>query len=101
MVARIPEAKDWGADPLLRRPKRRRGRSGESVLVAVVLGLVGALLVDADVLGLLFGELGELRVQGLELEAGDLLVEGLGQDVDAHGVLRGVREELDLREGLV
>ena len=49
--------------------------------VAVEVRLVGALDVDAEVVGLLLGELGQLDAEGVEVQPGDLLVEVLGQDV--------------------
>mmetsp|Transcript_2666 Transcript_2666/g.5096 ORF Transcript_2666/g.5096 Transcript_2666/m.5096 type:complete len:493 (-) Transcript_2666:17-1495(-) len=73
-------------------------------LVPVGEGLVGSLDGHADVVGLLLGEDGELGAEGSEVEAGDLLVEELGEDVDvAAGVLAGVLllPELELGEGLV
>ena len=47
-------------------------------LVAVVVGLVGALDGHADVGGLLRAQLGQLRAERVEVQAGDLLVEVLG-----------------------
>ena len=52
-------------------------------LVAVVVGLVGALDLDAEVVGLLLGQLGQLDAERGEVQPGDLLVEVLGQRVDA------------------
>src|SRR4051812_5745180 len=69
--------------------------------VAVVVGLVRALDVDADVLRLLLAELGQLDAEGVEVQARDLLVEVLRQDVDLLVVLAGLRPELDLRDDLV
>src|SRR5690349_23155546 len=46
--------------------------------VAVVLGLVRTLDRDAEVGGLLLGELGQLDTEGVEVQPGDLLVEVLG-----------------------
>src|SRR5258705_1207288 len=66
-----------------------------------MVGFVGAGLRYTDVFRLLIGELGELRVQRLELQARDLLVERLGEDVHADRILRGVAVELDLRQHLV
>jgi len=48
------------------------------------LGLEGALDREAEVLSLDGGELGELDVAVGKVEPGDLLVEGLGKDVDAN-----------------
>ena len=52
-----------------------------------MVGLVGALDRDAEVVGLLLGELGELHAEGVEVQAGHLLVEVLGQRVDADRVV--------------
>src|SRR5690606_968375 len=70
-------------------PERRRpsGASDTRRSVAVVVGLVRALHVDADVGRLLLGELGELDAEGVEVQPGDLLVEVLGQRVDADRVV--------------
>src|SRR5574340_894862 len=71
----------------------RRDRS-----VTVVLGLVRPLLRHADVGGLLVGELGQLRIEFLQLQAGDLRVQMLGQGVDADRILAGIAllPQLDL-----
>ena len=55
--------------------------SDRSALVAVSRRLVGTGLLDADVLGLLVGEDGELGSQLVQVEAGDLLVQVLGENV--------------------
>ena len=73
-------------------------------LITVSVGLVGTLDGDSNVFGLLRGENGERGTEGTKVEAGDLLVEGLGKDKDLAGlVLAGVLllPELDLSEGLV
>src|SRR5258708_26267486 len=49
--------------------------------VAVVGRLVGALDVYAEVFGLVLGQLGQLTAQRLDVDAGHLLVEVLGQPV--------------------
>src|SRR5574337_273885 len=69
--------------------------------IPVVLSLVRPLLRNANVGGLGVGEHGELGVELLELEAGDLLVQMLGQGVDADRILGALGEQLDLRDGLV
>src|SRR3954462_8856035 len=69
--------------------------------IAVVVGLVWPGLRHADVARLLLGELGELRVQRLQLQARHLFVELLRQDVDADRVVLVVGKELDLGEHLV
>src|SRR6185503_1636167 len=83
------------------REAPRRGPGRSSRLVAVVLGLVGSLLRQADVLRLLVGQLGQHRAQLAQLESRDLLVELLREDVDADRIVLGVGEELDLRQHLV
>src|SRR6476619_2112564 len=69
--------------------------------VAVVLRLVGAGHVDAEVLGLALGQLGEPHAEGVEVQTGDLLVEVLRQGVDLLVVVTGLGEELDLGDRLV
>src|SRR5690606_14078303 len=69
--------------------------------VAVVVRLVGAFDLHADVLGLLGTERRELHAERVEVQAGDLLVEVLGQHVDAGRVRVGLGEQLDLGQGLV
>src|SRR5438309_960246 len=64
-------------------------------LVAVVVRLVRALDGHTDVLGLVLAELGEADAQRVEVQARDLLVEVLRQDVDAQRVPVGLREQLD------
>lgn len=71
-------------------------------LVTVDLGLVGAVDVQAEVVGLDGGQLSELGVNVVQVAASDLLVELLGQNVDTDG-LAATGTELDvlLAEGLV
>jgi len=73
------------------------------LLIAVGGVLEGALGVDANVLGLAGGEDGELGTEGAEVEAGDLLVEDLGEEVDTLAVLARalLLPELELGEDLV
>jgi len=59
-------------------------------LVAVVVGLVGAVLGEVDVLGLLVTEDGQLDAELLKVSTSDLLVQLLGQDVDTKGNFSGV-----------
>ena len=82
-------------------PRRAAGpcRAGRSV--AVVVRLVRAVDVDADVLGLLLGQLGQLAAQCFDVDAGHLLVEVLGQPVDLVVVLVVLGPQLDLRDDLV
>merc|ERR1712093_299391 len=74
-------------------------RGARDALVAVVVGLVGSVLGDAEVLGLLVGEDGEPGAELLEVEASDFLVELLGERVHAQLVL--LLPEGDLSKGLV
>ena len=60
----------------------QRAEPARATSVAVVLRLVRAGDVDAEVLGLLLGELGELDPERVEVQLGDLLVEVLGQRLD-------------------
>lgn len=55
-------------------------------LVAVDLALEGTVDVEAEVLGLDGGQLGELGVNVVQVAASDLLVELLGQNVDTDGL---------------
>ena len=59
-------------------------------LVAVVVGLVGTVDGDVEVLRLHLGELGELHIQLREVSAGDLLVDVAVDEVAAE-VLSEVR----------
>ena len=73
-------------------------------LIAVGLRLVGSVNGDSYILRLLSRQNRELGAQTLEVEPRDLLVEGLGKDVNLSGrVLASVLlgPELDLCEGLV
>src|SRR4026207_2465229 len=87
-------------------PRGGEGRGGgrfrkRARLVSVVIRLVGPRLLHGDVAGLRVGQLGEVRVQLSELQPRHLLVEMLGQDVDADLVLVRVGVQLDLRDDLV
>jgi hypothetical protein len=66
-----------------------------------VVGLVGTALGKVEVLGLLVTEDGQLDVELLEVSTSDLLIQFLGQDVDAERELLGGRPEGDLSEDLV
>ena len=79
-------------------------------LIAVGGRLVGAVLGDADVVGLVVGEDGQFGAQLAQMQLGDLLVELLGEQVHLVGVLHlllvlaglVVRlAQLELGEGLV
>src|SRR5690242_19041212 len=69
--------------------------------IAVVVGLERALDADADVLGLLLRQRGQLDAELLEMEAGDFLIEVLGQHVDLALVLLAALPQLELGEHLV
>ena len=58
------------------------GRASSSSSVPVVVGLEGARLVEPHVLGLLVGELGEVRLEGREVQRGHELVHQLGHQID-------------------
>src|SRR5690606_27502792 len=76
-------------------------RAEGTVLVPVVLRLVRPLLRHAEILRLAVGELGEPRVELLQMEPRDLLVEPLREHVHLVLVAAGVAGELDLGEHLV
>lgn len=96
-----------GATPLssgLRREERGQCGAGwgQRSGSRTVVGLVRALSRQAEVLGLNRRELRELDVERLQVRAGNLLVELLGQDVHANRVgLLLVVEEQDLGEDLL
>jgi hypothetical protein len=58
----------------------------------VLLGLVRTVRTETKVLGLDGGKLGQLGVDVLEVEQGNLLVQDLGEDIDANGLLAGGTE---------
>lgn len=60
---------------------------GVSRLVAVDVALEGAVDVQTEVVGLHGGELGQLGVDVVQVAAGDLLVQSLGEHVDTDGLL--------------
>lgn len=66
-----------------------------------MLGLEGALGVEAEVLCLNSGELGELDANLGQVRSGDLLIELLGEHVDAQGVRGGVGPKGNLGQDLV
>lgn len=71
-------------------------------LVAVDFGLEGTVDVEAEVLSLDGGELGELSVDVVQVLDSDLLVKLLGEDVDANILLAGGAElDVLLGESLV
>lgn len=63
-------------------------------LVSVVVGLEGPRLAEPHVLGLVVGQLGEVRVEGGEVERGHELVHQLGHQVHVRLVpaRRGVEQ---------
>ena len=70
-------------------------------LVTVVEGFVGTVFGNVEVLGLLIAEDGQLDVELLKMSTGNLLVQLLGQNVDAEGELLRSRPEGDLSKDLV
>src|SRR4029079_6425388 len=70
-----------------------RGEHRANPSVAVVLRLERPARVDTAVRGPLVGELGQLHAEGAEVQLGDLLVEVLGQHVDADRVALLVLEQ--------
>lgn len=70
-------------------------------LIAIVVWLVGAFLLHANIGSLLIRELGEDCIKVRELQAGHLFIEMLGQNVYAYWVAVMVSEELDLSKGLI
>src|SRR3954471_12517006 len=78
-----------------------RGATFRFASVAVAVGLERAFDRHPDVVGLLLAEGGQLHAESVEVEAGDLLVEVLRQDVDPDRVVIGLGEQLDLGDGLV
>lgn len=61
-------------------------------LVAVDVALEGTLDVQTKVVGLDGGKLGQLGVDVVQVETGDLLVKDLGEDVDTNRLLAGSTE---------
>jgi hypothetical protein len=90
VAAQGDDAADAGAPVVVQDVSSGRRRS-----------CTGRRLGHADVGGLLGGQLGELRVELLQLQARDLFVEVLGQRVDADRVVGVAREQLDLGDRLV
>ena len=70
------------------------------VLVSVVLGLVGALHGDPEVVGLVAAQLGHVDTKGAEVGGRHLLVQLLGQHEHAHLVVLGPAPQLDLGQNL-
>ena len=70
------------------------------VLVSVVLGLVGALHGDPEVVGLVAAQLGHVDAQGAEVGGRHLLVQLLGQHEHAHLVVLGPAPQLNLGQNL-
>lgn len=74
-------------------------RSGR--LVTVSVGLVRTFNRDRDIICLFLGQGGELDTTTLEVEASDLFIEDLGEEVDILLVLALVAVEFELCQGLV
>ena len=70
-------------------------------LVSVMVWLVWTVLREAEVVGLLCRESGQLDVQSSQVRPRHLLVQLLGEHVDAHLVVGGVAPQLDLGQHLV
>ncbi|GMR54030.1 hypothetical protein PMAYCL1PPCAC_24225 [Pristionchus mayeri] len=73
-------------------------------LISVVVGLVGSSDRDSEVVRLLLREGGQLDSEVIEVKSGDLLVEGLGEDVQSDGVLvlgSVLGPDLDLGDDLI
>src|SRR6266536_197881 len=84
--------------------KKRSGSSAQwqdLQSIPVMLRLIWAFRRHADVLRLLLGELGQLHAELVEVQARYLLIQDLGEHVDALFVLLVVRRQLDLGDRLV
>ncbi len=62
---------------------------------------VGAVLIHADIIGLLFAEAGKFGADLVQMQAGDLFIQALGQRVNFIFVFSGVTKNFHLRQGLV
>ena len=80
-------------------PGRTNERGKPLKSITVVLGLVGTVLRNADVVGLTPGQAGQFDAEVVQVQARHLLVEVLRQAVDADRVL--LLPQLHLREALV
>src|SRR5690606_40776908 len=78
------------------RPAMTERRDADSV--AVMVRLERALLGNAEILGLLRAQPGQLGADLRQMQAGDLFVEMLGQRVDLLLVLARIGPQLDLRQ---
>src|SRR6516164_620276 len=74
---------------------------GASNLVPVMIGLVGPVHRNIDVIRLLVGQLGQLHPNLVEMQPRDFFVELFGQRVNLVLVLVGIGPQLDLRQRLV
>merc|ERR1719440_1504498 len=70
-------------------------------LVSVMVGLEGTVLVHADVICLVFVQLGQLHSQMFKVKGGYLLVKLLGEEVYSDLVVFGMTPQLDLGKHLV
>src|SRR5436309_1808059 len=85
----------------LRRAIEKSSPAAAAYLVPIVIGLVWPLDRHPEICGLLRRQLGEPSRQGIEMETGHLLIEMLGQRVNALFVDVGMPEQLDLSDHLV
>src|SRR5438093_11727777 len=69
--------------------------------VPVVLSLVGPVHRHAEVVGLLFGELGELNADLFQVQTGDFFVELLGKTIDRGFVFVAIGPKIQLGQDLV
>ena len=81
------------------RCEAREKTTARCGLVAVVVGLVGAFDLHADVVGLFLGQGGQLDAQTGQVQAGHFFVQFLGQGVDL--LFQVALGQLDLGQGLV
>ena len=79
-------------------PGRTNERGKPLKSITVVLGLVGTVLRNADVVGLTPGQAGQFDAEVVQVQARHLLVEVFRQAVDADRVL--LLPQLHLREAL-
>jgi len=66
-----------------------------------MLGLVWPFQRYADVISLLLGQHGQLGIQFFKLQPGYLLIQMLGQHIDAGRIFAWIAEDLDLGNGLI
>src|SRR3954470_23493008 len=83
---------------LVIKPLRRIGRIPRRSSIPVVFRLVRSFERHAEILRLLFGELGELRTDLVEMQPRHFLVEVLGESIHADRVGVLVLPKIELRE---